>query len=101
MFVTHTDDLDSFGLLVKSAMLLSKVKHFNTRYRMKRHLNDPDYTPRCTSDTAMAIMSVPAFVELDQLNFAFLESLPPRFKNPLINGSIDIALLAAISNAHL
>lgn len=102
VFETHDEHIDSFGLHVKSTMLLSKVKVFNTRYKIKRHLGDPNYTPQPREgQTKLIMLTVPALKELDRLNTAFIENLPPQHRTSVANGVIDVSLLTAISNAHL
>ncbi|KAH9944126.1 uncharacterized protein BXZ73DRAFT_39528 [Epithele typhae] len=104
LFSTHVDEMDSFGLHVKSTILMSRVKVFNTRFRIRRHLGDPKYTPQMMVKeypaTPRFMLSVPAFTELDMSITTFLENLPPHMKTPVVNGVIDPALLIAISNAH-
>ncbi|KAI0361291.1 hypothetical protein OH77DRAFT_1544576 [Trametes cingulata] len=101
----HLDDqVDSFILHVKATMLLSRVKVFNGRYNAKRHLGDPAMVPNPAGIPGMPfpnlVQSTPAFVELDRLIGAFLQSLPPGHKDPLANGVIDTSLFTAISTAH-
>ena len=39
------EQIDSFVLHVKATLLLSKIKIFNGRYRVKRHLGIPNMQP--------------------------------------------------------
>ena len=85
-------------------MLLSRVKTFNGRYKVKRHLGDPNYLPNLPEGhpAKLFMLTVPAFKELDRSIAAFLNNLPPHCKTPVVNGVIaDPSLLTAISNAHL
>ena len=90
---------------VKAAMLLSRVKVFNSRYKLKRHLGDPDMQPSPTGlphiPRADVIASSPGFIELDRLIYSYLNSFPPHMKDVVINGVIDVSLLTAKSSAHL
>ena len=102
----HLDDqIDSFGLHVKASMILSKVKLFNGRYKMRRHRGDPAMIPDPAGlpgiPRADLIQTAPAFVEIDNLIKSFLTSLPPRLKDPFANGTVDVSLFTAISSAHL
>ena len=102
----HLDgQIDSFGLHVKAAMILSKVKVFNGRYKMRRHLRDPAMEPDPAGIPGIPrpdlIQTAPAFVEIDKLIKTYLDSFPPHLKDPLANGTIDVSLLTAISTAHL
>ena len=106
VIATHLEDqVDSFTLQIKAAMLLSRVKFFNSRYKMKRHLGDPAMQPDPAGLPGIPlndlIPTAPAFVELDELIVKFLNSFPSHLKDPMANGQVDVALLTAISNAHL
>lgn len=72
MHLTHPPLLtDSFSLLIKSMMLLSRVKNFNLRFRRDRDEEVPD--PRTT----------PEFGVLDDLLDAYLPSFPSSFQDPV------------------
>lgn len=103
---THLDEqVDSFILHVKAAMLLSRVKIFNGRYKKRKQLGDPALIPDPaglpTIPRPDLIQTTPAFVEIDKLIVSYLGSFPPHLKDPLANGVIDNSLLTAISSAHL
>ncbi|KAI0660380.1 hypothetical protein C8Q70DRAFT_1052957 [Cubamyces menziesii] len=99
------EQIDSFVLHVKATLLLSKIKIFNGRYRVKRHLGipnmqpDPTVLPNLPSDCDRT-QAVPAFTELDRLIADFKQSLPTKFKDPLYNGVIDVSMFTAISTVH-
>lgn len=107
MITNHPEEqVDSFILHVKAAMLLSRVKVFNGRYKMKRHHGDPTMQP----DPSKAhphipfeelVTTSPAFIELDRLVLAFRDSFPSHLRDPTENGQIDVSLLTALSSAHL
>ncbi|KAI0639707.1 hypothetical protein C8Q77DRAFT_1214178 [Trametes polyzona] len=96
--------IDSFIIYVKATILLSKIKVFNTRYLVKRHLGDPAMQPNPAGIPGMPIpnliQSSPAFVELDRLLLNFKQSLPARFRDPLADGVLDMSLFAALTTAH-
>nr|VWO94325.1 Fungal_trans domain-containing protein [Ganoderma boninense] len=101
----HLDEqVDSFILHVKAAMLLSKVKVFNGRYKKRKQLGDPALIPDPAGLPGIPrpdlIQTTPAFVEIDQLIVSYLASFPSQLKDPLANGIIDVSLLTAISSAH-
>ncbi|KAM5530106.1 hypothetical protein V8D89_016215 [Ganoderma adspersum] len=101
----HMDEqVDSFILHVKAAMLLSKVKTFNGRYKKRKQLGDPALIPDPAGLPGIPrpdlIQTTPAFVEIDNLIVSYLASFPSHLKDPLANGVIDVSLLTAISSAH-
>ncbi|KAI1793858.1 hypothetical protein LXA43DRAFT_998678 [Ganoderma leucocontextum] len=102
---THLDEqVDSFILHVKAAMLLSKVKIFNGRYRKRKQSGDPAFIPDPAGLPGIPrpdlIQTTPAFIEIDKLITSYLSSFPSHLKDPLANGVIDVSLLTAISSAH-
>lgn len=102
----HMDEqVDSFILHVKAAMLLSKVKTFNGRYKKRRQLGDPSLIPDPAGLPGIPrpdlIQTTPAFIEIDNLIVSYLASFPSHLKDPLANGVIDVSLLTAVSSAHL
>ncbi len=103
---THLESqTDSFILHVKATRLLSKVKIFNGRYKVRRHLGDPAMQPDPAGIPGMTgkdlIQTAPAFVEIDRLLVAFTQSLPMQLRDPLSSGVIDVNLFTALSTIHL
>ncbi|KAH9846804.1 hypothetical protein C2E23DRAFT_743274 [Lenzites betulinus] len=101
----HLDDqLDSFILHVKAAMLLSKVKVFNSRYRKRHHLGDPALRPDPAGlpgmPSATLIQTTPAFIEIDSLLSNFKQTLPTHFRDPMAHGTIDVHLFTALSTIY-
>ncbi|KAL7285130.1 hypothetical protein ACG7TL_000222 [Trametes sanguinea] len=98
------DQTDSFVLHVKATLLLSKVKVFNSRYKVKRHLGDPAMQPDPAGIPEMPgpnwVQAAPAFVELDRLISAFKQSLPTKLRDPLYTGVLDVELFTALSTIH-
>lgn len=96
---------DSFILHVKATLLLSKVKIFNGRYKVRRHLGDPEMQPDPAGIPGMPgndlIQTTPAFMEIDRLLVAFTQSLPSQLRDPLSSGVIDVNLFTALSTIHL
>ncbi|KAJ2986164.1 hypothetical protein NUW54_g9880 [Trametes sanguinea] len=105
VITNHLDDqTDSFVLHVKATLLLSRVKVFNGRYKVKRHLGDPAMQPDPAGTPEMPgpnwVQAAPAFVELDRLISAFKQSLPTKLKDPLYTGVLDVELFTALSTIH-
>ncbi|KAI9060603.1 hypothetical protein FKP32DRAFT_1577873 [Trametes sanguinea] len=105
VITNHLDDqTDSFVLHVKATLLLSRVKVFNGRYKVKRHLGDPAMQPDPAGTPEMPgpnwVQAAPAFVELDRLISAFKQSLPTKLKDPLYTGILDVELFTALSTIH-
>lgn len=76
MLVTHPYlTTDSFSLLIKSFMILNRVKNFNIRFRRnyREQLDEGPLDPRAT----------PEFKELDDILERFLPSFPPAFRDPV------------------
>ncbi|KAI0778484.1 hypothetical protein BD413DRAFT_109535 [Trametes elegans] len=107
IFENHpSGQVDSFVLHLKATILLSKVKVFNNRYKVKRHLGDPNMQPDPAGIPGMPgrsnlVQSSPAFLELERLLAAFIDSLPEKFRDPLSYGVVDTNLLTALSIIHL
>jgi hypothetical protein len=81
---------DSFSLYIKSAVLVSRIKYFNLRFRI-RHPGDVD--PRDTS----------SFKVLDSLCSSFRLSFPKELRDPIkpsAFGSVDPLLFVAHLVAH-
>ncbi|KAG2061943.1 hypothetical protein BDR06DRAFT_978441 [Suillus hirtellus] len=103
----HPPDItDSFTLYIKSTMLLSFVKNFNHRYRIKSNLGDARFLPARNFATQVYgdqpdIRSSPAFLELDQLLMSFRSSFPSNLKDPFRNGQVDTHLYTTFLTAHV
>lgn len=107
IFLTHPEDqTDSFILMVKASVILSKVKNFNLRYRARCFAKDPDYIPTVKAPTQMnsEVMdprSCSAFIELDDLVSSFRSSFPSDLRNPIIGNVVDIHLFTACTIPHM
>ncbi|CDO73516.1 hypothetical protein BN946_scf185013.g151 [Trametes cinnabarina] len=106
VITTHLEDkTDSFVLHVKATLLLSKVKVFNGRYKVQRHLGNPAMQPNSNCTPEMPgpnwVQAVPAFVELDRLISSYRQSLPTKLRDPLYTGVLDVELFTALSTVHL
>ncbi|KAH8097109.1 hypothetical protein BXZ70DRAFT_311868 [Cristinia sonorae] len=75
------NQIDPFILSIKSSMLLSRVKIFNTRIRAKYALQSGGFSfdPRKTPD----------FMALSSLVLAFTDSLPAPLNSIVVNGELD------------
>ncbi|KAI0321371.1 hypothetical protein OF83DRAFT_1100041 [Amylostereum chailletii] len=107
--------VDGFGLYVKGAILLSKVKAFNLRFRSMVFAGDPSVTylpsyrdmwegSNTVGDEA-AICTDPrrtaAFIGLDRIASSFRQSFPSHLKNPIPDGVVDSHLYTASLIPHL
>lgn len=103
----HPPDItDSFTLYIKSTMLLSFIKNFNHRYKIKSNLGDTRFLPVRNLATQgygdqPDIRSSPAFLELDQLLVSFRSSFPSNLKDPFRNGLVDTHLYTTFLTAHV
>ncbi|KAG1783846.1 hypothetical protein EV702DRAFT_1055829 [Suillus placidus] len=103
----HPPDItDSFTLYIKSTMLLSFIKNFNHRYKIKSNLGDSRFLPVRGFATQgygdqSDIRSSPAFLELDQLLVSFRSSFPSNLKDPFRNGLVDTHLYTTFLTAHV
>lgn len=91
---------------MKSAILLSRVKTFNLRFRW--HLYNASDTSIISPQTAAFDPSLiedarssPEFQQLDQIVSNFRPSFPPRFRSPVENDVLDPYLYTACTAAHL
>lgn len=93
------DQTDSFTLLIKSMMILSKVKVFNNRYRTRyRAAGDSDFVHDLLELDAR---EVDEFKALDDLIEKFTKSFPKSFKNPINGSTVDPQLLNACVAPHV
>ncbi|KAG1755181.1 uncharacterized protein EDB91DRAFT_1233936 [Suillus paluster] len=103
----HPPDItDSFTLYIKSTMLLSFIKSFNHRYKIKSNLGDPKFLPVGNFATQgygdqPDIRSSPAFSELDQLLVSFRSSFPSNLKDPFRTGLVDSHLYTTFLTSHV
>lgn len=107
------DQVDSFNMYIKGTILLSRVKTFNLRFRVKRFMGDPAYTCSPTyselwlkdSDGARDVTTdprrTPAFMEIDRIASMFRQSFPPHLRNPIGDGCVDLHLYSASLVPHL
>lgn len=103
----HPPDItDSFTLYIKSTMILSFIKSFNHRYRIKSNLGDVKFLP--VENLAIQgygdqldIRSCPAFLELDQLLVSFRSSFPSNLKDPFRQGLVDSHLYTTFLTLHV
>ncbi|KAG1885805.1 hypothetical protein F4604DRAFT_1918485 [Suillus subluteus] len=81
----HPPDItDSFTLYIKSTMLLSFIKNFNNRYKIKSNLGRDEIPTK-----------------LDQLLASFRSSFPGNLKDPFRNGLVDTHLYTTFLTAHV
>ena len=109
----HTD---SFILYTKSAILITRVKNFNVRYRSLYYTGhssmwDPSKSPevRDTAEQRKLLDGLQnidprgskAFKDLDVLVSSFTSSFPHQFTHPVKNGRVDALLYSVLVVSHL
>ncbi|CAE6434382.1 unnamed protein product [Rhizoctonia solani] len=84
------ESTDGFTLYIKAAILVSKIKEFNLRFRYKY--------PSVTD-----VQEVPEFRLLDQLITSFRNSFPQGYNHPIVQSSrgLDVHVYAAHTISHL
>ena len=107
------DQVDSFNLYIKGAILLSRVKAFNLRFRAKRFIGDPAYMYSPTyaevwekdideaQDLTVDPRRTPGFIEIDHVASMFRQSFPLHLRNPIRDGRMDSHLYSASLIPHL
>ncbi|KAI9513029.1 hypothetical protein F5148DRAFT_462319 [Russula earlei] len=107
------DQVDSFSLYIKGAILLSRVKAFNLRFRARRFVGDPAFMYASTyaevwekdSDEARDGAADPrrtsGFIEIDHITSMFRQSFPLHLRNPIRDGGVDSHLYTACLIPHL
>jgi hypothetical protein len=107
------DQVDSFNMYIKGTILLSRVKAFNVRFRVKRFLGDPAYICSPTysevwekdSDEAHDVIDdprrTPGFIEIDHIASMFRQSFPLYLRNPIRDGCVDSHLYSASLMPHV
>ncbi len=107
------DQVDSFNLYIKGAILLSRVKSFNLRFRARRFMGDPAYiySPMYAevwekdSDEALDVTAdprrTPVFIEIDHIASMFRQSFPLHLRNPIRDGRLDSHLYSASLMPHM
>jgi len=106
LLLTHPESqTDSFILMVKASIILSKVKIFNLRFRARYFAKDSDYTPTANvplpGSDALDPRSTPAFTEVDNLVSNFRNSFPSDLRNPINGNVVDIHLFTACTIPHM
>ena len=107
------DQVDSFNLYIKGTILLSRVKTFNLRFRVKSFLGDPAYIYSPTysevwekdRDKARNVTAdprrTPGFIEIDHIASMFRQSFPLHLRDPIRDGCVDSHLYAASLMPHV
>ncbi|KAF9650040.1 hypothetical protein BDM02DRAFT_1526203 [Thelephora ganbajun] len=108
ILLTHPEgQTDSFILMVKASIILSRVKNFNLRYRARYFAKDLDYVPtasvpmRLQNSEVLDPRSTPAFMEVDNLVSSFRSSFPPDLRNPISGNVVDVHLFTACTIPHI
>ncbi|TRM66195.1 hypothetical protein BD626DRAFT_198467 [Schizophyllum amplum] len=106
--VEHTD---SFVLYVKGAILLSRVKRFNLRFRSQHFIGNPamsaaamdtstpgastPYMQSTQDENFVDPRTSPAFIELERIANSFRQAFPPHLRYPIQDNVVDNHLYAA------
>jgi hypothetical protein len=114
LLLLHPEDqVDSFNLYIKGAMLLSRVKVFNLRFRAKRFMGDPAYmySPMYAEvwekdsdkieDVTADPRRTPGFIEIDHIASMFRQSFPLYLRDPIRDGRVDLHLYSASLIPHV
>ncbi|KAF9787339.1 hypothetical protein BJ322DRAFT_718166 [Thelephora terrestris] len=107
LFAHPDGQTDSFILMVKASIILSKVKNFNLRYKARYFAKDLDYTPtvkaptQLPSEETMDPRSCPAFIEIDDLVSRFRASFPSDLRHPINGNLVDVNLFTACTIPHM
>lgn len=102
LLVHPPDQTDAFVLYIKSTMLISRVKVFNSRFRAKFYSGDPEivnmrYTSLGEVDglDPKDIRCATEFAELSRLVGRFQDSIPSHMRHPVKDGVVNAHLFAA------
>lgn len=107
LLVHPENQTDSFILMVKASIMLSRVKNFNLRYRARCFAKDSDFIPtakvpvRLPTSEVLDPRSTPAFIEVDNLVSSFRSSFPPELRNPINGNVVDVHLFTACTIPHV
>ncbi|KAI0337616.1 hypothetical protein BDW22DRAFT_1363876 [Trametopsis cervina] len=96
---------DSFVLYIKSAMIISRVKTFNTRYKGRYHSGDlalfSTMAPPPNSIDELDPRDTPAFKEVDELVTSWKDSLPQQYRTPVQDETVDPHLYSVLISTYL
>ncbi|KZT30482.1 hypothetical protein NEOLEDRAFT_1053482 [Neolentinus lepideus HHB14362 ss-1] len=104
IFRVHpSDQTDSFVLYIKAAMLISRVKNFNLRFRARQYTGDAATIPADTSHPHHPHdpRTTPAFIELDRDINSFRSSFPRHLSDPIEANIVDCDLYTACTAPHI
>jgi len=100
LLVHPENQIDSFILYIKSTILISQVKSFNTRFRSKHFAGDVSVITQHTDNATSINNSADprgsaAFIELDHIVSSFRDSFPSHLKDPIVDNVVDNHLYTA------
>lgn len=97
------DQTDPFVLYVKAAMLISRVKNFNLRYRARQYAGDVSTIPSDTSNPLHPNdpRKTAAFIELEGDIASFRRSFPKNLSDPIKGNTVDSHLYTACLVPHI
>lgn len=96
------EQTDAFALRVKSTILLSRVKNFNSRFRACLYAGAPALAGahRVARVKAADPRATAAFAELDRTIAGFAAAFPPHLQRPVDGQTVDTHLFTACSAQH-
>ncbi|KIK71105.1 hypothetical protein GYMLUDRAFT_33231 [Collybiopsis luxurians FD-317 M1] len=101
----HPDkQTDGLILYVKAAILLSKVKTFNSRFRAKHFAGDGEGNLSYNTfraDEPVDPRNTMAFIDLDGTVTSFIATFPSHLRNPVTDGKMDCTTFAALIMSHV
>jgi hypothetical protein len=105
LLTVHSDkQTDGFILYIKAAILLSKVKTFNLRFRAKHFSGDSEGSLSYNTfrpDEPIDPRNTMAFIELDGTVTEFITTFPPHLRNPVTAEKMDCTLFAALVTSQV
>ena len=94
LLVHPVDQCDPFSLYIKGTFLITQVKNFNRRFRLRHYAENPSAL-RSGFTRVSDARNTQAFKELDIILLSFRKSFPPHLKNPINGNVVDIHLYTA------
>ncbi|PAV22369.1 hypothetical protein PNOK_0232600 [Pyrrhoderma noxium] len=110
MLLNHPpEQTDSWVLYIKSAILMSRVKTFNLRFRALNYAGDPNMVSPITVHNAEHSSSAQyidpretyGFKQIDFVVQSFVPSFPRGLRDVTRDGNVDIHLLLAILSPNI
>ncbi|TFK57184.1 hypothetical protein OE88DRAFT_1650806 [Heliocybe sulcata] len=104
IFTLHpADQTDSFALYIKAAMLISRVKNFNLRFRARQYTGDVTTIPADITNPHHPLdpRTTAAFIDLERNISSFRSSFPRHLSDPINANAVDCHLYTACLVPHM